>query len=654
FGFRMADDSAKAGDYRFDFTNGARMPELWADDGLPIPVQNNLYKVYDRDSDPKDPDAKVLGRYVVTEPAISRIPRNRMWYQHRRAHRSSFTHASQFALHLEQASDKSSVTFINLAMSGATVDHGLVGNFTGSENDYVYVTPSVLRGQPTKLPAQFTTLRQILGTRAIDDVYLSVGGNDAGFANIIAGFMTAWTHLSNDSQQLLAATVTGDWRFLAGELGADLVFSRALGDDAKKLPGLSGLHDAYDKVQREFMSLRTAGQFTGDVHMILPPFFGTAHRDARTNDNPHLGGLSSSNVAETFYCKADIDKADLISRLVSGMDPSEFRYVRQNIYPLLVEAMRSYRHTDDGVPQWKFIHPARQGYDGQPAANGMCGIAQGTGPNYAPKHGPELLGSHLENAKGERWYRSPQEAAGIQTGHIANNMGMFHPTERGYAWMAWRLMEERAPFDIEYPEASFTDPDDTFAEAPFVRLPVTRQVVLQGPQDVSVVRVFLSKGQILSVRETARTGTNLAFTVFDASGMARASTLKDRGPVAAPHLATGLLASDGIVASTTVTGSSSALVSALEQSGSLQPIGGTPSQQGSPLPPLLNVSPELRPDDFDQNVQAFRFRAPESGTYALAISDVSNDHFDVLTGTGDVFSPTGQATRATIAASIGR
>ena len=73
-------------------------------------------------------------------------------------HRSAFSAQAQAALALERLDARSSVTFVHAACSGAK---------TGA------------------VPGQIESALSLVGSRSIDAVVLSIGGNDAGFSSII-------------------------------------------------------------------------------------------------------------------------------------------------------------------------------------------------------------------------------------------------------------------------------------------------------------------------------------------------------------------------------------------------------------------------------------------------------------------------------------
>jgi lysophospholipase L1-like esterase len=98
-------------------------------------------------------------------------------WQDPRCHRSALAGTAQAAEHIERANGRSSVTFVHLACSGATVKKGLTGGYKGAKRR--------LLQRPRLLPAQLDELRAIAANREVDAVLLSVGGNDIGFSDIV-------------------------------------------------------------------------------------------------------------------------------------------------------------------------------------------------------------------------------------------------------------------------------------------------------------------------------------------------------------------------------------------------------------------------------------------------------------------------------------
>jgi hypothetical protein len=96
-----------------------------------------------------------------------------------RCDRSTRAASAQAALKLEEADDKTSVTFVHLACSGAQIPMGVDGPYEG-------VNPIKLpNGSFDVLPSQIDSLKALIGTRRVDLLSLSIGGNDMGFAPMV-------------------------------------------------------------------------------------------------------------------------------------------------------------------------------------------------------------------------------------------------------------------------------------------------------------------------------------------------------------------------------------------------------------------------------------------------------------------------------------
>jgi lysophospholipase L1-like esterase len=98
----------------------------------------------------------------------------RVRWQDRRCHRSAKGFEAQVAARLEAASTKTSVTFVPLACSGASIPTGMLGPYAG-----IAPSPSA-----TPAPPQVDAMKTLIGSRRVDAVLLSIGINDLGFGNV--------------------------------------------------------------------------------------------------------------------------------------------------------------------------------------------------------------------------------------------------------------------------------------------------------------------------------------------------------------------------------------------------------------------------------------------------------------------------------------
>ncbi|HVL32131.1 MAG TPA: SGNH/GDSL hydrolase family protein, partial [Actinomycetota bacterium] len=104
-------------------------------------------------------------------------------WQDRQCHRSAWAGPAQSALEIERADPRTSVTFIHLACSGATIDNGVLGPYAGIEPN------------GTMLQPQIVEMVERTAGREVDAVTLSIGANDVEFSNIVlACFITPDCH----------------------------------------------------------------------------------------------------------------------------------------------------------------------------------------------------------------------------------------------------------------------------------------------------------------------------------------------------------------------------------------------------------------------------------------------------------------------------
>jgi Tol biopolymer transport system component len=95
-------------------------------------------------------------------------------WQSEQCHRSALAGPARAARAVEQADQRTSVTFLHLACSGATINDGLLGSYDGIEP-----------GAP--LPPQVDQLqdKDLVGDREIDAVLVSIGANDVKFSTVV-------------------------------------------------------------------------------------------------------------------------------------------------------------------------------------------------------------------------------------------------------------------------------------------------------------------------------------------------------------------------------------------------------------------------------------------------------------------------------------
>ena len=107
-------------------------------------------------------------------------------WQQEVCHRSSNAGSAQAAGQLEDRDPRTSVTFVHLACSGASVMYGLLNRYTGLEHPEGLTNEMCMSPAETRCVApQIEVADDLVGNREIDAVYVSIGGNDAHFADIV-------------------------------------------------------------------------------------------------------------------------------------------------------------------------------------------------------------------------------------------------------------------------------------------------------------------------------------------------------------------------------------------------------------------------------------------------------------------------------------
>lgn len=130
-------------------------------------------------------------------------------WRHLMAHRSTLSAHAQVAMAIERADPRTSVTFVFLAASGATVGRGVTARYNGVANE-----PAVQGREP--LPAQILQAKELVRNRKIDALLVSVGGNDIGFSNLVKALILQDT--SDTRRGILNSVKDGDWTRLTDGL----------------------------------------------------------------------------------------------------------------------------------------------------------------------------------------------------------------------------------------------------------------------------------------------------------------------------------------------------------------------------------------------------------------------------------------------------
>lgn len=329
------------------------------------------------------------------------ISKNR---DHARAHRSTLSWPAQVALTLERSDPHTSVTFIFLAATGATIREGLLGPHQGA-----------LEEVSGFLKPQLQETQEILGGRPVDILTMSIGGNDVGFSSLI----TALLKTVGTDRQLARrekAIKTGEWDEILE------VFWWTGGKDVNA-DGLDRLPSLFDKLAEKINSI-----FQPQHTYILGYPDLTQYRvDGRILTCDHIGD--------------DVLKV----RFNKKIDDEEAAWAREHFILPLNQVIRhaasrhGWRYVEDR-DQW--ITP--RGYCGRP----LYSIEEYTGHQFIASGlfplSRRLFDSFVNRDESHsfRWWRTAKESHPIQgvepsedrgiTPDTIETRGMFHPNEMGH------------------------------------------------------------------------------------------------------------------------------------------------------------------------------------------------------------------------------
>ena len=224
-------------------------------------------------------------------------------------HRSVHGGPAQAALELEGASPRTSVTLVDVACAGATIDAGILGPQSGA-------------GQAT---SQVEQVRAIIGARPIDLVSVTVGGNDVGFASILTSCttrvncpvqpatlrpLTGYPTLQDGAQARIAALPAGFAR-IAGCLGGTSCVLSGPGRDAPLVlsPGGAVLPTLYQDITRSasgapcrYLTMDASDFSWARSAILVPnpaPSYGYVTTAGRTVSLPLSAGTLNSQIVAT-------------------------------------------------------------------------------------------------------------------------------------------------------------------------------------------------------------------------------------------------------------------------------------------------------------------------------------------------------------------
>lgn len=319
--------------------------------------------------------------------------------EHILAHRSSAAWPVQVALALEHADEFSSVTLVFLPASGATIVHGLVGGFESTADEIA--SPWVPGGS---VGGQIEALRSLLGSRTIDVLLMSIGGNDIGFAEVVKVL------------ELRRAKLAGqDWLTIPTPSLPDLAAAISTGDYRGFLDGKQTDTGLYALGSRfAYLRNRIRSVFRGQEFPILI----TQYPDPTTG----VGGATCAKALTAFSPSLFGFNIDV------EITQEELEFARTEFLQPLNAVIR---HSAEELG-WLTVEPRFEGH-------GLCAPEPYPATDYAGVHS----GSDVALTAPVRWIRSAMESVAIQgpTSSPFDTKGVLHPNEIGHRAIAEQVLK---------------------------------------------------------------------------------------------------------------------------------------------------------------------------------------------------------------------
>lgn len=320
---------------------------------------------------------------------------------HALVHRSTYAYASQYAYQLENSSDQSSVTFVNLGMSGASIPHGITDGFE-----------TIVGDQNFRVGGQIEQLRNLSHPRKIDALIISVGVNDIGFHQAVSGLIAREPIFYNRGLllegpkffELSMALKNGAWHTLENELSG--VYQSSLSWNSA---------GGFDTLEDRFKSLKAAigSNLTYDKIYLV--------------EYPNPGRYASSNVCFEILRAIAVRYGRKLE-----ISQDEILWAERNILFKINNRLREFANEFG----WVYV-------DGIEVASRPHGICTSKNEIIVGGEMPPSLGALQETDEESvrTWWRRAPESSKLQGGTLTETMGTLHPNLYGHKPIADRLSE---------------------------------------------------------------------------------------------------------------------------------------------------------------------------------------------------------------------
>lgn len=337
-------------------------------------------------------------------------------WRNRRCHRSSLSGPVQAARRLAESDPHSSVTFIHLPCSGATIETGVIGPYDGIDPIELNEMTGMLETPSVPLPAQIDRARELIcgascdgSDRVVDAFLLSVGANDVNFTEIIHTCIVGEPCFSNPIPDGTAAATFGLLCAGTGAFGSacDDFYSSLESVDAEEVfldgrnePPSNGLDD----LPAHYQSLQMA---------LIDAFGADAARGLFLTEYPDI-----TRDASGMSCGWEITQSLAEQTMnLPGVSPAEMVWAGTVVQTQLAAAMQ----TAAAVHGWNYVGgiAAAFGAHGYCASDNWVNRVQ---ESYLAQGGIE--GSLHPNELGQLVYRDaillalPEPGAGLQAAAV--------------------------------------------------------------------------------------------------------------------------------------------------------------------------------------------------------------------------------------------
>lgn len=259
-------------------------------------------------------------------------------WQNATYHRSAFAAPAVAAQQLEASDPKSSVTFVHLARSGARIVHEDPQNTDLSIADQI---------------AEAATL---LGTREIDALLLSIGGNDAGFGRIVRTCMA----IEPCDEELFTVAEGGLSEQICSQVETILDFIPNIGEECRQ-----GASESEEEI-RDFTEnyTKNAAELFGELTAPIPDRYDQLATDLNALN------IRENGIYITEY--ADLTRQDSgvlcpqtnQANNLPGFSAAEYEWVDQDVMPLMNGLVQSAAMRNG----WHYIGGIASGF----ATHGYC------------------------------------------------------------------------------------------------------------------------------------------------------------------------------------------------------------------------------------------------------------------------------------------